>query len=120
MRQLKNQLNIPLEVTSTSPATLPPWQLADFQMCFHGTCASKKSYSELEQRQKFLSHLPIHSHSAYIYTDGSKSTHGVGFGVVYGPNLSNRARGTLPSESTILTAELQAIFHFLENFPGSV
>ena len=44
-----------------------------------------------------------------MYTDGSKSQDGVGFGVVYGNNLENYLPGAIPIETTIITAELQAI-----------
>ena len=56
-------------------------------------------------RAIFLAHQERHS-TVHIYTDGSKSTEGVGFAAVF-PNTTSGGR--LTGEASIFTAELYAI-----------
>ena len=54
----------------------------------------------------FLEHCSSHSDSVYVFTDGSKSDTGVGFGVV----LPSFCRGdSLPAAASVSTAGLSAI-----------
>ena len=56
-------------------------------------------------RAIFLAHQERHP-TVHIYTDGSKSTEGVGFAAVF-PNTTSGGR--LTGEASIFTAELYAI-----------
>ncbi|KAK3887251.1 hypothetical protein Pcinc_008647 [Petrolisthes cinctipes] len=58
-----------------------------------------------------LEHAFTHRESLPVYTDGSKSDAGVGFGVVF-PDFCHGSR--LPSVMSIFTAELSAILYALQ------
>ena len=53
----------------------------------------------------------MHTHhmSKHIYTDGSKTPEGVGFGTACGDNWDLIQRGTLPQGASVYTAEVIAI-----------
>nr|XP_053626378.1 uncharacterized protein LOC128684231 [Cherax quadricarinatus] len=57
-------------------------------------------------RSLFLDHFHSHSHAIAVYTDGSKSSDGVGFAAVF---LDSVVHGHLLSSASIFTAELYAI-----------
>lgn len=63
----------------------------------------------MAERALFLDRSSAHDQSIPVYTDGSKSDAGVGFGVVF-PNFS---RGCALPPSLIFTAELSAILSAL-------
>ena len=87
--------------------------LKTINICNKGVSDANGNVSTLQLQQNFLSHMYKHSHTKHIYTDGSKSQDGVSFGVVYGQHLNERIRGNLPLESSVFTAELQAILRAL-------
>ena len=62
-------------------------------------------------RLSFLEHISDHKESILVFTDGSKSDAGIGFGVIF-PNF-NRS-GRLPDQSSIFTAECFAILTALK------
>ena len=86
-------------------SVVPPWKLPSVEFC---KCirSSKEEMSTLEMRLTFLDHLETHNDSILIFTDGSKSNAGVGFGVVF-PSFTRR--GKLPDQASIFTAECFAI-----------
>ena len=93
----------------------PPWMISDLSI--HLTCSfklteRKQNYHPLDLRNRFGDHLNNdHSESVCIFTDGSKTDSGVGFGVhSVGWTLSKR----IQDHASIYTAELQAISHALE------
>nr|XP_053636901.1 uncharacterized protein LOC128691938 isoform X1 [Cherax quadricarinatus] len=57
-------------------------------------------------RSLFLDHFHSHSHAIAVYTDGSKSSDGVGFPALFPDSV---VRGHLLSSASIFTAELYAI-----------
>ena len=119
-RCLKNSLNFTPDPIQNPIPDNPPWILKTVNVCYEGVKSSKRNTSTSQTLQNFLSHMQKHSQSKYIFTDGSKSHEGVGFGLVYGQHLENRIKGTLPTEASIFTAELQAIIRALtviENLP---
>ena len=65
----------------------------------------KQGLLDEEIQAIFLAHLERHP-TVHIYTDGSKSTEGVGFAAVF-PNITSSGR--LTGEASIFTAELYAI-----------
>ncbi|XP_068206244.1 uncharacterized protein [Palaemon carinicauda] len=67
--------------------------------------------SDLESQSLFVEHVVEHRGSNFVYTDGSKSDAGVGFGVH--SNDFNRS-GALPPVASIFTAEVYAILTAVE------
>ena len=63
--------------------------------------------------QFFLEHVVEHDDSVLVFTDGSKSNAGVGYGVTC--NDFSR-RGAIPAIASIFTAELIGILTALEHF----
>ena len=59
----------------------------------------------------FQEHSQCHSHTINIFTDGSKSDAGVGFGVV---SLATERSGTLPFSASIFTAELHGVIETIK------
>ena len=108
-RHLKQTFDFAFNPTLNPPAEIPPWFLTTVKICKEGTSITKRNATPSQLHQDFLSHMAKHSSTKHIYTDGSKSQNSVGFGVVYGHDLGRCLRGTLPTETTIFAAELQAI-----------
>ena len=67
---------------------------------------NKKDLPPLVCQALFLEHYSTHSDSTPVFTDGSKSDAGVGYGVIF-PSFSRG--GSLPSVASVFTAELSAI-----------
>ena len=83
---------------------IPSWTYPPIRICpFLET--KKQGLLDEEIRAIFLAHQERHP-TVHIYTDGSKSTEGVGFAAVF-PNTTSGGR--LTGEASIFTAELYAI-----------
>ena len=108
-RRLKQSLDFDTDPVQNTIAEIPPWLLREVNICREGSSNTKKNCTTSKLKQDFLSHMTKHSDSKHIYTDGSKSEGGVGFGLIHGQNLQYRARGTLPKEASVFSAELHAI-----------
>ena len=108
-RTLKQSLDFDPDPAENRTPEMQPWLLQVVNTCQKGAGDSKQKTTISQLKQNFLAHMCTHMSTNHIYTDGSKSTEGVGFGVVYGNSLESCIRGTLPMEATIFTAELQAI-----------
>ena len=90
--------------TGYKPPENPSWTYPPIRICpFLET--KKQGLLDEEMRATFLAHQERHP-TVHIYTDGSKSTEGVGFAAVF-PNTTRGGR--LAREASILTAELYAI-----------
>ena len=85
--------------------TFPPWRLPSVEYCKWFT-GFKANISDDNLKQAFLCHIEEHKNSIVIYTDGSKSDAGVGYGVVF---PDHNICGALPSAASIFTAELFSI-----------
>ena len=86
--------------------TIAPWNLKDIKICTKGSKYNKNT-NQLIQKLEFLEHLDdFHRGNSHIYTDGSKTSQGVGFAAVL---HSKTIKGTLHKETSIYTAELTAI-----------
>ena len=97
------QVQTPKILTNVVPE-IPSWTYPPIRNCpFLET--KKQGLLNEEMRAIFLAHLERHP-TVYINTDGSKSTEGVGFAVVF-PNTTSGGR--LTGEYSIFTAELYAI-----------
>ena len=93
------------KICSFKQSFIPPWKLACIDCC-ENCFSSKKESSDYTRRIEFLEHTSIHNDSIYVYTDGSKSDAGVGFGVVF-PDFTRS--GALPFNFSNFTAEVYGI-----------
>ena len=97
------QVQTPKILTNVVPE-IPSWTYPPIRSCpFLET--KKQGLLGEEMRAIFLAHLERHP-TVHIYTDGSKSTEGVGFAAVF-PNTTSGGR--LTGEASTFTAELYAI-----------
>ena len=97
------QVQTPKILTNVVPG-IPSWTYPPIRICpFLET--KKQGLLDKEMRAVFLAHQERHP-TVHIYTDGSKSTKGVGFAAVF-PNTTSGGR--LTREASIFTAELYAI-----------
>ncbi|MEL6986791.1 MAG: reverse transcriptase domain-containing protein [Bacteroidota bacterium] len=108
---LSRKYNIPLQkIIPKKFSVIPPWTLPVVEPCFCFKQA-KKEMSDVEIKSLFLDHSQQHDNCIPVFTDGTKSEAGVGFGVVF-PGLERSGR--LPNNSSIFTAELSAILRALK------
>ena len=98
------------QVCQVDFSVTPPWKLPTIKYCRY-FIGIKKEMLEEEIRNMFLEHATEHSNSTFIFTDGSKSNAGVGYGVYSG--IFNR-KGALPQVASNFTAELYAVLSALE------
>ena len=91
-------------------SVVPPWKLSLLEHC-KSFCSTRNEMSDEMMRLSFLEHILDHKESILVFTDGSKSDAGVGFGVIF-PNFSRSGR--LPDPSSIFTAECFAILTALK------
>ena len=120
IKNILEELGLPqFKVLPVKYSAFPPWKLTYVEYCL---CMkqSKKENPDFVVRQNFLDHLECHRDSVCIYTDGSKSSAGVGFGVVF-PNFN--CSGALPVSASVFTAELFGILTALKrivNYEGVI
>ena len=88
----------------------PPLE-ASFSGVFNYFTETKQDVGDDALRLIFHEHLSYHEDTVFIYTDGSKSNAGVGFGVIF-PDFSRSGR--LPNQSSVFTAECYAILTALK------
>ena len=102
-------LSIP-RIMPHKQSVISPWKLPEinFCRCFN---FSKKDVPEENMRLLFLEHVTEHEGFIPVYTDGSKSDAGVGFGIIF-PDAERS--GSLPNCASIFTAELYAILVVLK------
>ena len=111
VRNILDDLEIPKgKVLPARYSAFPPWKLPNVEYC---KCLvnTKKNTPDYIIRQKFLCHLDDHSDSVFIFTDGSKSSAGVGFGVVF-PDFNHS--GALPRHASVFTSEVFSILFTLK------
>ena len=87
----------------------PPWLIPEVNCCKKVIC--KKNISEEEIKAKFLDHDSIHVNQEKIFTDGSKSSDGVGCAIIYNDFVE---QAKLPDTASVFTAELSAIIQSLK------
>ena len=83
-----------------------PWCLYSPSICTSELEEKKSNLAPQVLFQIYSDHLEKHQGLSKIYTDGSKSTGGVGFAIV---TPSQNIKGKLPEQSSIFSAELTAI-----------
>ncbi|XP_076042207.1 uncharacterized protein LOC143026095 [Oratosquilla oratoria] len=86
-------------------SAVPPWRLIKVEYCQIPMC-NKNDLPDDVIRTEFLNHVEEHKGFNKVFTDGSKSDAGTGFGVVF---KDLYRYGALPEASSIFTAELHAI-----------
>ncbi|MPC28839.1 hypothetical protein E2C01_022050 [Portunus trituberculatus] len=86
------------------------WQLPIDSLCLP-VMDGKKYFPSALSNTRFLEHYSTHSDAIPVFTDGSKSDAGVGFGVVL-PSIYRA--GSLPSVASVFTAELSTITFALQ------
>ena len=108
------QLNIKFPpILTQSVSKVPPWIIPKINICLELEKFPKKITPTRQLISEFLHHK--HKTDIDIYTDGSKTTAGVGAGIAIrtSSNLSNnlfsKSSKPLSSKASILSAELQAI-----------
>ena len=109
---LENTSLVPLHVLPFRPAEYPPWLLPHPSICTSILPCAKQSTSPLILYSTFLDHLETHSSAVHVYTDGSKTSTGTGFAVLF-PDRSYEYN--LPQIAGILTAELYALLRAVEH-----
>ncbi len=90
---------------------LSPWDLPEVTYCRY-TSGSRGESPDIFNKITFLEHQESHSDSMHVFTDGSKSEAGVGFGAVF-PDFNKS--GSLPKYAAVFSAELSAILLAIEN-----
>ena len=110
VKVIKQQLNMPSnEITPVRCSVTPPWKLPAVEYCKYLSNA-KKDLLDIRIRLTFLEHMFQHKDAVPVFTDGSKSHAGVGFGVFF-PDFERRGR--LPDSASVFTAELHGILKAL-------
>ena len=111
VRVVMEELGIPLhKIMPFKYSPVPPWKLPAVEFC-HIPFSHKKDNAEEIIKKEFLEHMESHQGYVGVYTDGSKSDAGVGFGVI---SKDFNKYGALPYCSSIFTAELYAILTALK------
>ena len=95
---------LPPAVAEVRPPKFPPWVRPNISIC--PIRDVKKRCSDAQLKSSFLEHASEHADSEAIYTDGSKSSLGVGCSVVTPDNVIKKR---LPSNSSSFMAELLAV-----------
>ena len=90
---------------------VPPWKPMPLTICTDLYKYKKCNISATELKQKFLNHFQDHSTSLTIFTDGSKSHHGVGYAIV---TENETIKHRIPNAATNYTAELLAISNAID------
>ena len=96
-------------VLEIAPSRIQPWRIPKAKLC--QKTIVKKDTSDQIVKSMFLEHDETHGDDYKIYTDGSKSSGGVGFAVVT-DDFYDAAK--MPHTASVYTAELSAINRVLE------
>ena len=93
-------------MTVETPSRIPPWTFPPLRCCAPYVDGRKDQLPPAALRGLFVEHRESFHPGCHIYTDGSRSSDGVGCAAIV-PSRSLRAR--LPSHASVLSAELTAI-----------
>ena len=106
VKKICRNLNVVNDTVSpVSFSVVPPWKLPIIKSCNYFNFI-KRELSDDVIHTMFLDHATQHANAVPIFTDGSRSDAGVGFGVVF-PTFERSGR--LPNSASIFTAELHGI-----------
>ena len=99
------------------PAFPPPWIIKKVKICSQLYYLSKKyNTTPSHHRQYALEHIQRKGHHHAIFTDGSKSSEGVGSAAVSSLQTS---KFSLPNEASVFTSEVTAILLAVEIIKSS-
>ena len=96
-------------VEITDLPTTPPWLLKTPEVFLDLNSLDKESTNSLVYQQHFAEFIQSYSDYEKIYTDGSKSDDAVGAASVSGKDFKKVFRSSLPSCSSIFSAEMKAL-----------
>jgi len=118
MRRLLNELQMAEpDIAQNSDYRVPYWKTHNVNTCLNPINCTKAETPPNILRAMHLSHCrERHANELHVYTDGSKSAEAVTAAVVL-PNATISRR--LPNESSIFTAELNAILMSLSQCEGT-
>ena len=102
-RDCRNVGILPSQIAEAGYPKSPPWCTPPIRVCL--PIGGKKNSSNEVLKSEFLKHASDHQGQS-VFTDGSKSSEGVGCAVVTGDAVIRRK---LPSSCSIFTAEAFAI-----------
>ena len=98
------------EIAILGPSKYPPWCRPEVEICI---CRDGKQQKDPQIiKAEFLEHSAQHSGQCSIYTDGSKSSNGVGSAAVIADTVVKRK---LPSSCSNFTAEIHAVLMAVKN-----
>lgn len=98
-----------LKIAQAGHSKTPPWCSPPVKVCL--TAGGKKTNPIEQIKSEFLKHASNHHKGIGIYTDGSKSTKGVGCAMVTGDVVISRK---LPPTCSIFTAEIYAVLESMK------
>lgn len=108
IKQILKKFNIPdLNILKSVFPSYEPWKLEPLSICHIKKDIKKGDLPPHILHQEFLKHSEEHLGAIPVYTDGSKSESGVGFAAVLPFRI---IKGKLPNSSSILSAEISAIY----------
>ena len=111
VKQILCKLHIvPNDIMAFRYPAIAPWRLSEVKHCKCLT-SGKKDIPEEVMHSAFLEHAMMHENAVPVYTDGSKSDAGVGFGIIF---PDSERGGSLCAMASIFTAELFAILSVLK------
>ena len=108
-RDCRNVGILPSQIADVGYPKYPPWCTPPIRVCL--PIGGKKNSSNEVLKSEFLKHASDHQGQS-VFTDGSKSSEGVGCAVVTGDTVIRRK---LPSSCSIFTAEAFAILLALKH-----
>ena len=104
--RLLEDMNIEINIPQTVNLP-PPWLMHEIKICTELNYLTKKSNDTTDHyKQHTLQHISKKPPHYAIYTDGSKSSTGVGYAAI---SVDEKIQFSLPKTATIFTAELCAI-----------
>ena len=90
----------------------PPWTINKIKVCTHLSHLSKRySRTPAHHKQHTIEHIKQKGDHYSIYTDGSKSSYGVGFAII---SNDKAIQFSLPKYASVFTAELSALWYAAE------
>ena len=109
--QYANKLKISKNFPNIPKLKSPPWSLNPNSIDLHLTKWRKPETPSHVFKKEYLHRLQRYKNWKHIFTDGSKSEHGTGYGIVSqtGQSFQVIQSVLLPPESSVFTAELEAI-----------
>ena len=89
----------------------PPWALHNILVCRDMYQFKKQEYQQEEMKTLIYEHLARHNNSFKMYTDRSKTEHGIGYALI-GDDIAVSRR--IQNFASIFTAELATLQDFID------